>query len=118
MLKNYALMSKTCFYEYKFLNMHRAAKYFQKLTFAFMYFEALKCHFHSLCRGGLTCYFLFFLSFFFLRAATVAYGDSQARVQIRAAAAGLHHSHIRTRSEVCQQPIPELKATPDPQRTK
>ena len=42
----------------------------------------------------LTAFFLFL----FL-AAPVAYGSSQARGQIRAAAAGLHHSHSNTRSK-------------------
>ena len=36
--------------------------------------------------------FTFFL-FFFFRASPTAYGDSQARGQIGATAAGLHHSH-------------------------
>ena len=42
---------------------------------------------------------LFFLSFFF-RAASEAYGGSQARGQIRALAASHSHSHSRTRSEL------------------
>ena len=50
----------------------------------------------------------------FFRAAPVAYGDSQARGLIRAIAAGLHHSHSNTRSELCLRPTPELMATPDP----
>ena len=45
------------------------------------------------------------LSFFLLfRAAPVAYGGSQARGQIRAAAAGLHHSHSNMGSEPRLQP--------------
>ena len=40
--------------------------------------------------------FFFFLLF---RAAPTIYGSSQARGQIGAAAAGLHHSHSNTRSE-------------------
>ena len=36
-------------------------------------------------------FFFFFLSFF--KAAPVAYGGSQTRDQIGAAATGLHHSH-------------------------
>ena len=47
--------------------------------------------------GGLELLIFFFL---FLRAAPSAYGGSQARGQIRAAAAGLHHSHNNTRSEL------------------
>ena len=41
--------------------------------------------------------FFFFLSF---RAAPAAYGGSQARDPIRAVAAGLHHRHSNTRSEL------------------
>ena len=39
---------------------------------------------------------------------------SQARGLIRAAAAGLHHSHSNTGSELCLWPTPQLTATPDP----
>ena len=41
--------------------------------------------------------FFFFFGFFF-RAAPMAYGGSQARGQIGATAASLHHSHSNTRS--------------------
>ena len=61
-----------------------------------------KCFWHSslLCKTGtdhslMTCD-IFFLSF--LRATPLAHGGSQARSQIRATAAGLHHSHSNTRS--------------------
>ena len=50
-------MSKTCFYEYKFLNMHIATKYFQKLTFELMYLQGFKHYFQSLSRGRLACCF-------------------------------------------------------------
>ena len=40
-----------------------------------------------------------FVRFAFFRAVPVAYGGSQARGQIRAVAAGLHHSHSNVRSE-------------------
>ena len=50
------------------------------------------------------------LFFFIFRAAPTAYGGSQARNRIRAAAAGWHHSHINARSE----PQPQLMATPNP----
>ena len=56
---------------------------------------------------------LFFLSVFF-RAAPTAYGSSQARGEIEAVAAGLHHSHSNARSEPHLQPIPQLRAMPDP----
>ena len=44
------------------------------------------------------CFVVLFLLF---RATTMAYGSSQARGRIRAAAAGLHHSHSNARSEPC-----------------
>ena len=46
---------------------------------------------------GLFCLFVF-------RAATGAYGGSQARGQIRGIAAGLHHSHSNVGSEPCLLP--------------
>ena len=42
--------------------------------------------------------FSFFFFFFFFRATGEAYGSSHATGQIRAAAAGLHHSHSNARS--------------------
>ena len=48
------------------------------------------------------------------RYAPTAYGSSQARGQIGAAATSLHHSHSNSGSEPCLRPIPQLKATPDP----
>ena len=52
--------------------------------------------------------FLFILFYFFVcfRATPAAYGGSQARGQIRARAAGLHHSHSNAGSKLCLQPIP------------
>ena len=50
-------MSKTCSYEYKFLNMHIAAKYFQKLTFELIHLQGFKHYFQSLSRGRLACCF-------------------------------------------------------------
>ena len=63
------------------------------------------------------CFLFFFFCLFVLlfRAAPAAYGGSQARGQIRAAAVSLHHSHAG--SEPCQLPIPQLTAMPDPQST-
>ncbi|MDD0205415.1 hypothetical protein PSY49_23450, partial [Shigella flexneri] len=48
-------------------------------------------------------------------AAPVIYGGSQARGQIGAAAADLHHSHSHshTRSKLHLRPIPKLAATGD-----
>ena len=48
------------------------------------------------------------------RAAPAAYGGSQARAQIGAVAAGLHHSHSNARSEPRLQLTPQLMALPDP----
>ena len=58
--------------------------------------------------------FHFFPSSLFLRAAGAANGSSQARGQIRATAAGLHHSYSNAGSEPRLQPMLELSATPDP----
>ena len=49
--------------------------------------------------GSVPASIFFFL--FLLRATCVAYGASQARGPIRAAAAGLHHSHSHVGSEPC-----------------
>ena len=47
----------------------------------------------------------------------MAYGDSQARGQIGAVAAGLHHSYSNEGSKSHQQTTPQLMAMPDPQPT-
>ena len=52
------------------------------------------------------------------RATPSAYGGSQARGRIRAAAASLHHSHSNARSHLCLGPTPQLMLTPDPQPIK
>ena len=49
----------------------------------------------------------------FFRAASTAYGSSQARGHIGAVAAGLHHSHSNAGSEPRLRPTPQLMATPD-----
>ena len=62
-------------------------------------------------------YFSFFFlegSFFFFRVTPMTYARSQSRGQVRAAAAGLHHSHSNTRSKLHLWPTPHLVATPDP----
>ena len=58
-----------------------------------------------------------FCLFAFSRAAPTAYGGSQARGQIGATAAGLHHSHNNAGSEPHLQPTSQLTATPDRQPT-
>ena len=47
-------------------------------------------------------------------AAPTAYGGSQARGLIRAAATSLHQSHSYEGSEPHLQPTPQPMATPDP----
>ena len=54
---------------------------------------------------GNSFYFFIFLLF---RATPVAYGSSQARCPIRAAAASLRHSHSNARSELCLWRTPQL----------
>ena len=51
--------------------------------------------------------------FFFFKAAPVAYGSSQARAQIGAAAASLCHSHSNVGSEPHLQPTLQLSAMLD-----
>ena len=60
----------------------------------------------------LFCFVLFCFCLF--RAAPVAYGSSQARGQIGAIAASLHHSHSNARSKPHLQPTPQLRAMPGP----
>ena len=55
-----------------------------------------------------------FFFFFFFRATPETYGRSQARGQIKAVAAGLHHSHSIDGSEPDLWPTPQLPAVPDP----
>ena len=56
----------------------------------------------------------FIHSFIFFKATPVAYGGSQARAGIGAAAASLCHRHSNTRSEPRLWPTPQLMATLDP----
>ena len=51
---------------------------------------------------------------YFSFSAPVAYGTSQARGCIGAAAAGLHHSHGNEGSKQCLQTTPQFTATRDP----
>ena len=44
----------------------------------------------------------------------MVYGGSQARGQTGATAAGLHHSHSKTKSESYLRPAPQLTSMPDP----
>ena len=74
-----------------------------------MHFMQMKCLFSELnlflsIKAGLIDWSIDCL----FRATFTAYGSSQARGWIGAAAAGLHHSHCNTRSEVNQQPTLQL----------
>ena len=53
---------------------------------------------------GLLFYFILSFFFFFLRVVPTAYGGSQAMGLIGAVAAGLHHSHSNTGSELSLRP--------------
>ena len=55
-------------------------------------------------------HFFFFLS----RVTFTAYGNCQARGQIRAIAAGVGHSRSNARSQVHVQPTPQLTEMLDP----
>ena len=57
---------------------------------------------------------VFLILFCFFRAVPAAYGGSQARSRIKAAAAGPHPSHSNVGSKPHLQPIPQLMAMPDP----
>ena len=65
-------------------------------------------------------YFIFLFLFLFIYffaiswAAPAAYGGSQARGRIGAAATSLRQSHSNAGSEPRLQPTPQLTATPDP----
>ena len=58
-------------------------------------------------------FIFFFVFLLFLWAAPAAYGGSQARGQIGAAATGLRQSHSNAGSEPRLQPPPQLTTTPD-----
>ena len=59
------------------------------------------------------CFVSFCFAFCLFRATPVARGSSQARGQVGAAAAVLHHSHSNAGSEPRLQPIPQLTPTLD-----
>ena len=58
-------------------------------------------------------FFFFFFFFCFFGTVPTAYGGSQARGWIGAAATDLHHSHSHTESEPCLWPTPQLLAMLD-----
>ena len=57
---------------------------------------------------------LIYLFTWLSRATPMAYGSSQARDRIRAAATGLRHSHSPSGSEPLLRPMPQLMAMLDP----
>ena len=57
---------------------------------------------------------VFVVFFLFFRAALMAYGHSQARGRIGAAAASLYHSHSNTGLEPRLQPTPQFMVKLDP----
>ena len=68
---------------------------------------------HLSHQGSPARLFFFFFSGLF-RATPMIYGGSQAMGLIGAAAAGLHHSHSRSGSELRLRHTPQLTATLDP----
>ena len=61
--------------------------------------------------------FYFFIVYLFIAiswAAPTAYGGSQTRGPIGAAAASLRHGYSNAGSELRLQPTPQLRAMPDP----
>ena len=54
---------------------------------------------------------MIYIRIFLFRASPVAYGHSQVRGPIRAAAASLHHSHSHSGTELHWRPTPQLMAT-------
>ena len=81
------------------------------LAFFLALFISRSCH-H--CRFFGTRISIKKIFFFLVRAAPAAYGGSQARGRIRAAAAGLHHGHSNAGSKLHLGPTPQLTTTPDP----
>ena len=58
--------------------------------------------------------FIYLFIYFLLRAAPMAYGNSEARGPVGAVAASLPHSHSNAGSEPHLRPAPQLTAMPDP----
>ena len=74
-----------------------------------------QCGWKNLSKMFSTIFFFFFFFFFFLfRASSAAYGSSQARSQIGATAAGLHHNHCNIRFKPQLQSALQLEAMLDP----
>ena len=80
------------------------------LWFANIFSQSIGCFVGFFVFFGFVCLFVCLI-----RAAPTAYGSSQARGQIGAAAAGLYHSHCNSNlgSKPSLRPIPQLTAMPD-----
>ena len=74
-------------------------RYYKELMRLMIY--PISMSFGGRCKEGFFFVFVRFLLFGLLRAAPAAYGSSQARGRMGAAAAGLCHSYSNTRSEPC-----------------
>ena len=83
----------------------------QRLARATMLFEFMAHKFVCVC---VVLFIYLFIYLFIFRTAPVAYGSSQARGQIRAASAILHHSHSNARSQSHLRPICSSWAILDP----
>ena len=71
-------------------------------------------HVPEMC-GSVSRFPFIIITILLFRAAPAACGDSQARSQIGASAAGPCHSYSKEGSEpMCLQPTPQLTAMPDP----
>ena len=100
------MVGKVCGFDLHFLmtsdveNLHMFIGHF--------YIFLMKCPFKSFDPPH------FFFFFFFLQLHMRNYRSSQARGQIGARAAGLHHSHSNARTELRLWPSLQLAATRDP----
>ena len=89
-----------CYYLYEFFSFYFPTWFFSIFSHILMASSFLGC--------------LYIFLYFFLKAAPVAYGNSQARGLIGAVPAGHDHSHSNVGSKPHLQPTPQLTATPDP----
>ena len=85
------------------------------IIFILVLFIPLRSSFLSLMQPFQLYFFSLCFVCLFFRAEPMAYGSSQCRGQIRAAAAGLCHSNMGFKP--CLQPTPQLMAMLDPWHT-
>ena len=95
-----------CLYPYGdyigFLTCWSTMETLKSLSQKWYFFSSVDMHFYH------------FIYFFIFKATPATFGSSLGRGQIRATAAGLHHSHSNARSEPRLKLTPQLKATPHP----